>query len=235
MVKFRMLVATMLVGCGGTAFSAADAPLHEDGGAAETSSVETDSGAGMLDHRVLSPEGSQEAGVGHDAAPGNDAGPVFNEAATTHDAQADAGDAPNGCADDLSNIQGGDFHIDFDVLTGKTGGSGPLLRQQSNCSDPYMVHWLINVSGNILVELGDGTKYVELMSVAFVDDSVWHHIAVVRLSGAMSITIDGHIDNSLTNAGLSISTALPPLQIGLECSSPAVFAGQIKNVCVARQ
>ena len=95
MVKFRMLVATMLVGCGGTAFSAADAPLHEDGGAAETSSVETDSGAGMLDHRVLSPEGSQEAGVGHDAAPGNDAGPVFNEAATTHDAQADAGDTTN--------------------------------------------------------------------------------------------------------------------------------------------
>lgn len=215
----------------------------DDGGTAETSG---------LDQKTPNPEASREAGAGHDAVATDDAdaGPAPEEAGSSPDSAVDAGlapdeagsgasdaqveadAAPNGCANDLSNILGGDFHIDFEVL-GVAGG-GPLLEQRSVC-DQYSVHWLIaeTQSGNIITQFYDGSGGPQLQSVATVNDGALHHVVVARVALTFSITIDGQLDNSVPNAVWSPAT-LSLLQVGRSaCASP--FAGQIENVCITRQ
>jgi hypothetical protein len=136
------------------------------------------------------------------------------------------------CANDLSDIQTGDFHISFDVLS-MPQSSGPLLEQRAVC-DPYSVDWLIaeQLTYNIIVQIGDGAGYVNLDSIATINDGVWHHVVVARVSATLSITIDRQLDNSIPNGGVSLGP-LALLQVGKSaCAAP--FAGQVKNVCISR-
>jgi hypothetical protein len=141
-----------------------------------------------------------------------------------------SGGSSGSCPNDLSNIHDGDFHIDFEVLGAESGG--PLLEQRSVC-DPYSVDWLIAEQDkhNIIVQVSDG-NYASLESVATINDGIWHHVVVARISGTMSITMDGQLDNSIPNA--TSLTTLALLQIGKSACAPP-FAGQIKNVCIKPQ
>lgn len=234
--KLASVAATLLLlaACDGTQFTVAPAVV-----------VDPVAGDGGEDAGFSPGEAGHPDAIDHDAGPwpeeagtNPDAGPQVLEAevdaGTGRDA-ADAGDAvdaPIGCADDLSDVRGGDFHVVFDVLS--TAGAGPLLEQRAACN-PYYVHWLVAEQANdtLIVEVGDGTNYTDLPSITTVNDGAWHHVVVARLSGTLSIAIDGQVDNSIAGAGWSLA-ALPTLQVGRSACS-AAFAGQIKNVCVARQ
>jgi hypothetical protein len=229
--RWLPIAVIVLSGCDGSPFTTLDSPQQGDGGAAEAASADPlDSGLGALDQRTDSPEAGRDADEDRDMVAA-DAGAHYDDVQVA-DASAESGDAANGCADDLSDVRGGDFHVDFDVLS--TAGAGPLLEQRAVCN-PYYVHWVVAEQANdtLIVEVGDGTNYTDLQSITTINDGVWHHVVVARLSGTLSITIDGTLDNSIANAGWSLAT-LPVLQIGRSaCSSP--FTGQIRNVCVSRQ
>jgi hypothetical protein len=150
---------------------------------------------------------------------------------------AGSGGAPNdsgSCANDLSNIQTGDFHISFDVLAATTVTDGPLLEQRGSC-DQYTNHVVIaEQSTRIIAEIGYGVGSVNVQSIDTVNDGIWHHVVVARVSGTLSITIDGQLDNSIPNAGSVPLGPLALLQVGRSACTTS-FAGQIKSVCVERK
>ncbi len=147
------------------------------------------------------------------------------------------GGAPNdsgSCANDLSNIQTGDFHISFDVLAAATVTDGPLVEQQESC-DPYSYHVsVIEETAHIFTEIGDGTGWVNVQGVTAINDGLLHHVVVARVAGTLSISVDGQLDNSIPNGGDVPLGPLGLLQVGRSPCNPP-FAGQIKNVCVERK
>ena len=225
------------LGCGGAPFTTGvdPAPLY-DSGFVDAAIGASDSGPSTLDQRTATPDAGLEADDARvDAGSPPDEATIPDaraDAPTVGDAQSEAGDAPSGCADDLSNILGGNFHIDFDVL-GVAGG-GPLLEQRTSC-DQYTAQWDIaeTPSGNVDTYFYGGTGGTSLRSITAVNDGAWHHVTIAKVSGTLSIVIDVQIDNSVSSQGWSFAT-LPLLQVGRSaCTSP--FAGQIKNVCVTRE
>jgi Concanavalin A-like lectin/glucanases superfamily len=233
----------VLVGCGGLPFygtGVTDSWLVEGG-------ADTDSGAATDDQVTSAPAGDSGSGalvaraLEREAGNGSADGGVLPEGAgVAADAQAvdapgdtvEVSDAPIDCANDLSDIRGSDFHVDFDMLA-MAGDGFPLVEQMAVCSSNY---WVIHhqSASNISVELNDGTNTAALMSVGTVDDGAWHHVAVSRVTGTLSITLDGRLDNSVPNAGIVSFGPLALLQVGRSvCNTP--FTGQIKNVCVTRE
>lgn len=223
--------ALWALGCGGAPFSTDDPSVADGGGA--SSEADTDSGSRALDQRTVSPEGAQGA---PDAAPTPESGATVDarvDAVGAADAAGEAGDASNGCADDLSNVHTGDFHIGFDVLA-MAGDGVPLLGQRSDCGQ-YTAQWDVTElsSGNIDTYFYDGAGGADLQSVTSVNDGVWHHVAVARVLATLSIAIDGRLDNSIGGATWSFGS-LPLLQVGRSiCNTP--FTGQIKNICVTKE
>lgn len=242
--KLASVAATLLLlaACDGTQFTVAPAvvvdPVAGDGGedagfspgeAGHPDAIDHDAGPWPEEAGTKPDAGSQVLEAAVDAGADSALDAAHDADA---DAQADSADASTVCADDLSSVHAGDFHVDFDVLG--VAAEGPLLEQRSVCGQ-YEVQWVVaeTSAGNVDTYFYDGSGGFQLQSVATVNDGVWHHVVVARVALTFSITIDGQLDNSVPNAVWSPPT-LSLLQVGRSACS-AAFAGQIKNVCVTRQ
>jgi hypothetical protein len=152
------------------------------------------------------------------------------------EAEAEAGLV---CITDLSNVGAGDFHITFDVSTTSTATSTALVNQRTTpCS--YSTYWDIRSAsdGQIFVELDDGTVagysgYVVAGGPA-VNDGQTHGVAVSRVSGTLSVAVDGA--TPATQAATQVLGALPPLEILKDdaCGNAADGAATITNLCITR-
>ena len=209
-VLLMFAAAAVLFGCSGAPFTAADLLATTDAGATAdvgtTLAADTNPAPGK---DGSSGGSSSSSSGGSSSSSGGEAGSVHEEggvmldaragASNAADAQGEAGDAASSCADDLSHVGAGDFHIEFDVV-GIAGG-GPLVEQRSTCGQ-YDVHWLIaeTASANIITQFYDGSTGPQLQSVATLSDGVRHHVAVARVALLFSITIDGQLDSSVASA-----------------------------------
>jgi hypothetical protein len=170
-----------------------------------------------------------DSGTHEDSAVVSDSG--------TYEASADpteSGPDATPCVADLSNIGLSDFQIAFDVKTTDIAVAF-MLDQQTSCGvwGQYWNIFLTGSGGTIGVTLCDGAHMTNLQSVAAVDDGVLHHVIVARTSGTLSITIDGHLDNSGMGGPVAASLgSLGMLQIGVSvCGDPLV--GTVSNVCLS--
>lgn len=204
----------------------------EAGAMPESATVLPDAGDGgvqvMGDDAHTDASSEPEAGL--DASPdARDAAPDVVDAGSHLDAAPDV--APS-CADDLSNIAASNFHIAFDLLATGVQSDGPLVEQRATCGQ-YDVHWLIAAaSGHIVIQFYDGAAGITLQSIATINDGVLHHVVVARVSGTISISIDGAVDNSSPNLVFAPGT-LPLMQVGRSACTTA-YPGQVTNACITR-
>src|SRR5208337_501237 len=94
-------------------------------------------------------------------------------------------------------------------------------------------YWYVALSGTdgtLVISMCDTTNLLNLQSVHSITDGILHHVLIARTSGVLSITIDGHLDNSVADAVDLVSLGM--LQVGVSvCGSPLV--GKVTNVCLS--
>jgi hypothetical protein len=171
--------------------------------------------------------------AGEDASvPPADAAPDVKKDTAAPDA-ADAKVAVP-CGGDLSNIGTGDFHIAFDLRTTQSGLAA-LLNQRAACSPGK--YWDLRFSsGQIEIETDDVASYTNLVSTGpDLNDGAPHSVVVARVSGTLTITVDG-VDSGSTAAGASFG-ALPALASGVDVcdgnDGTVAFQGTLSSVCVS--
>jgi hypothetical protein len=164
--------------------------------------------------------------------PPPDSGPT--DAAANQDAEANGGcdSAACACKDDLSNIGTADFHIAFTMST-TLAGTAALANQRSLCSPG--VWWDIRLtSGAVSIEMDDGKSLAMLSSTGkTVNDGQAHDIAVMRVAGTVTISIDGASAGSL--AAVASFTQLPPVKLKTDVcdgtGGQVAFTGLIRGFC----
>lgn len=131
-----------------------------------------------------------------------------------------------GTVTDLSQVGTGDFNIAFDLQTTDVGQFS-IASQRNSCGGAgswYDLTASLADGRGILAEVDDGTNYTVACSngscaQTFTDtglaDGNVHHVVVARVSGQLSITIDGTSRTSVASA--ADLTSMQPLSIG---SSP---------------
>jgi hypothetical protein len=211
---------------GSDADDAADASSADAGDSRGDTAVDGASEAGRVD-------GADASG---DVAAGDDAAD-----ATSNDARdaapdvsgPDASDAAI-CTNDLSNIGAADFRIAFTITTRATALSA-LLNQRPVCNHGDFWDVRLSPDGTLAVETDDGTHYTPLFSTLSVNDGNPHNVMVSRVSGTLSIVIDG------SGAGSAASTSsfgsLAALRSGTDvCDGldpTVVLVGMVSNVCIS--
>jgi hypothetical protein len=156
------------------------------------------------------------------------------DAQSERDAGADAW-----CPGDLSNVGTGDFHVACTVTTAQTGRVA-LANQRSWCF--YQDMWDLRMEAGVpVIELDDEAgvnHYTRLWSVGHpIDDGQPHDVLVERVSGTLSINIDG-VRTASTAATESIGP-LPPLVVGSDVcigvDGTGVLTPPLQNLCIGKQ
>jgi hypothetical protein len=232
---------SVFIGPGGTTgtagVTATAGMTRRDGGAAGGPST---AGSGGVAGGASGAAGSPPDARPEDARPAGGDG-SGGAADTAHDA------APcvNGVTD-LSNIGTGDFHISFRVATTQTGWVA-LLNQRSTCY--FGMYWDISQcgagvacpEGALIVQTDDtptsSATYQTVHSTATINDGNLHDVEVARVSGVLTIQIDGAVSG--TGPSAASLGAMPALRIGTSvcgaANSPpfAAFAGtMLSDVCI---
>jgi Laminin G domain len=160
--------------------------------------------------------------------------------ASTLDAQSDRDAGVDAwCPGDLSNVGTGDFHIGCTVTTTQTGRVA-LANQRSWCY--FQVMWDLRMEGGVpVIEIDDEAgvnHYTKLWSVNQpIDDGQAHDVLLERVSGTLSIKIDG-VQTASTAATESLGP-LPPLvvdsDICIGVDGTGVLTPPLANLCVGKQ
>lgn len=230
----RTFALTVLVGCGGSPFSAADpAQVEGDGGSVvETSSAPTDSGGSALDRQTSAVEDG-----GEDGAPA-EAGDASGEAAVE-------AEPPPVCVTDLSGVGTGDFSIHFVLTTAESGLTVGLLRQRSDCScdssgcptSTTMWELGLGTGGGIVAATDDGHgHYVGLGGSNTLNDGRPHNVDVIRRGGKLWYQSDGMVNSAVIDDPYSFST-FPPLVVGSSTcagATPAAGHAAITDICLTK-
>ena len=98
----------------------------------------------------------------------------------------------------LANFGTGDFAIEMKVNTTSTNGSY-LLSKRGICNGDNFISIGINNTGFVGAELDDNVNYSGFSGVTKINDGVWHHIALTRKSGVVTLYVDGNVDYTTTN------------------------------------
>ncbi len=242
--------AGLLSGCGGDPFSAALlAPAHD---ASDVLDVAQGDAPDPLEASSDAPEASpgpdaraldaapQDASQGDDAEPQD--GAVADVSADGPD-PSDGSDGGPGCVTDLSNVGTGDFHVRFSIRTTATPAVAmAVVNQRPACGTSTLWDVRMEPSGTLAAETDDGSVpgHYGVFSLASVNDGASHHVDVARLSGVLSITIDGAASGAA--ADVDALGSLPPLLVGSDVcdfadaggdgTSPLV--GAVTGVCLTR-
>jgi hypothetical protein len=153
--------------------------------------------------------------------------------------ERDAG-AEASCPGDLSNVGTGDFHISCTVTTTQT----PLLalaNQRKTCF--YGDMWDLRVEGGVpVIEIDDEAglpDYTILWAFGSrIDDGRAHDLLVERVSGVLSVNVDG-VRTASTAAPAASFGPLPPLVVASDIcigvDGTIVPATPPANLCVGKQ
>jgi hypothetical protein len=236
-------------GTGGTGSGGAGTGSDGTGGMGTGGDTTAGSGGAVVDTaRDIAPTNGDDArDVSSEPprSPGDASNEASNDASNdASDGRADAARDAAACVNgtrDLSNVGTGDFHISFRIATTQVGWVA-LLNQRSMCF--FDVLWDIREApdGTISVELDDGTNanYRSVKSPVKIDDGNLHDVEVARVSGMMTIQIDGV--PTVTAASAVSLGMMPALRIGTDICGPtanpatAAFAGKtLSDVCIIKR
>jgi hypothetical protein len=141
------------------------------------------------------------------------------------------------CTGDLSNIGTGDFRISL-ALTTTQNAQAAILNQRPTCNAGTFWDLRLLAGGTLQMETDDNgglATITTLQTTATVNDGNPHQVVVERVSGMLTVSIDGVSTGAASNASLG---ALPPLQQGTDVcvgqDQTTLFVGTIADVCVNR-
>jgi hypothetical protein len=170
-------------------------------------------------------------------------GPVLGDTPSPPSVDASPGETDAGldasCTGDLSNIGTGDFHISCTVTSTQTPIVA-LANQRSTCF--YSDMWDLRMEAGVpVIELDDDAglpHYTRLWSVGHpIDDGHPHALLVERVSGILSINVDG-IRTASTAAPASLGS-LPPLIVGNDIcvgvDGTVLLTSALANLCIGKQ
>jgi hypothetical protein len=208
------VLAMVLVGCGGSAFSVGEG---DDGGGDVVVRADGDD-AGV---RVVMPEAGTGEGGTVEAAPGD---------AASEAAEVDAGPT---CLSTLSNVGTNDFRIAFTLTTTAGAIDMALVNQRMGC-DQTSAFWDISYGGGgVGGATDDGTHFVLAQCVGAVNDGRSHRIVFARSAGILTCTLDGVA--GAANADDFALDTMPPLKVGTDdCAGFGPIQGTIADVCLSR-
>jgi hypothetical protein len=156
------------------------------------------------------------------------------------------------CLTDLSNTGAGDFSISFTLSTTMVGVSA-ILNQRQICAgsdfwdiqaafpSPTQSNQPNGAFGTSMFGIGmetdDTQNYTDLVAPVILNDGVAHSIQFLRLSGNLSVVVDGK--TIVAKPSLSVFNMLSPLAQGKDvCDSVdgtlPFTSGSITNLCLQK-
>lgn len=112
----------------------------------------------------------------------------------------------------IGNFGTGDFAVETMLKTTSTELQY-LFSKRSNCGHDNFWSIDITTAGKMQIELDEsGSNYLSLTGTTSVNDGQWHHLALTRVSGVVTIYVDGVVQNSgISSANLN---NIYPLELG---------------------
>lgn len=228
MRKSVIAATCVLVGCGGSAFTAADFAVDSGPPDVVHAAEATPEAAQQVEDGGTDARGDAVVRTAHDGGDGGSTAEV--------EAEAEAGPT---CVTDLSGVGAGSFQISFTIVTTASGRTYSLINQRAGC-DTSSAWWAVTLTPSGGIELatddGSGASYVFVQSGAAVNDGLPHTVVAARMNGSIWLSRDGVVDSVMTPDVYSFG-ALPPLTLGSSgCSSetPLTGHGTLENVCIVR-
>ncbi len=138
--------------------------------------------------------------------------------------------------DSLNFDSGQDFTIAFwvsaDAYQPDTSSSqNVIVEKWAGAAYPYAIH-LRNQSGLIWAGRSDGSSTPTLASSTPVNDGQFHHVALVKSGGTLSLYIDGNLESSVADATTGTTTNNAPLFIGRRSDGSIPFKGEVDELLV---
>jgi hypothetical protein len=227
------VVALLLAGCGGAAFTVDNTRLGDaaEAGAPEEAATQEASAEAGAEASPAEEAGAPEAGP-------TDTGTVETDAPTAPDAP----DAPVAtCVTDLSNVGANDFKIAFTITTTFAGPTSMAVLNQRNATDcgqpPTAGPWwdvIVTSSGGVEASVSDGTHVAIVEAGDSVNDGKAHHVTVQRVHGSLFYTDDGAVRSALVTDNYPIIGFMPPFVTGSDpCTGTINTTGVVSDVCVS--
>ena len=115
------------------------------------------------------------------------------------------------CGTNVGNFGSNDFTVEFWMWT--TNSSQGVLGKRVTCQ--HGSFWDVRMTNGFLVaELDDnGAGYVHLTASRFLEDGLFHHVALVRQSTTVALFVDGVLEAS-TTAPVAVVANASPLELG---------------------
>jgi hypothetical protein len=245
--------------CTSTTHLCADPAVDKDYSAAINDFVVNDAGMGIPQGGNNGTGGSGTGQGGTSGGAGGRGGSGGAAGGSAGAAGGTAGTGGVGCGNDLSNIGTGDFTISLTLTTTAMNSTGPvststfsdigltaIIAQWSSCNASAPA-WSIraglpptdapaNAFWIDMGTIGDTGVVDSTVNMVVLNDGVPHMVVVTRISGTMSISVDGVAGTAVPST--SNFGALPPLAtgtdvcVGVDGTVPLV--GTVTNVCISR-
>lgn len=137
-------------------------------------------------------------------------------------------------SNDVFNFGTGDFTVEFWINASASGSYTQVVGTENTGTDDGQ--WRIGNRFNSLNQVyfarGTGSGFNEFQANVNVNDGNWHHVAVVRRSGTVSIYVDGTFSASSSISGTCSSSF--PLRIGYNPRDNAYVTGYIDDLRITK-
>ena len=137
-------------------------------------------------------------------------------------------------SNDVFNFGTGDFTVEFWINASASGSYTQVIGTivSSNENGTWRIGNRFNSLNQIYFARGTGSGFNEFQASVNVNDGAWHHVAVVRYSGTITIYADG-----ISSASSSITgtcTSANPLYVGYNGRDNAYITGYLDDVRITK-
>jgi hypothetical protein len=137
-------------------------------------------------------------------------------------------------SNDVFNFSTGDFTVEFWINASASGSYTQVIGTivSSNENGTWRIGNRFNSLNQIYFARGTGSGFNEFQASVNVNDGAWHHVAVVRYSGTITIYADGVASASSSITGTC--TSANPLYVGYNGRDNAYITGYLDDVRITK-
>ena len=137
-------------------------------------------------------------------------------------------------SNDVFNFGTGDFTVEFWINASASGSYTQVIGTivSSNENGTWRIGNRFNSLNQIYFARGTGSGFNEFQASVNVNDGAWHHVAVVRYSGTITIYADGVASASSSITGTC--TSANPLYVGYNGRDNAYITGYLDDVRITK-
>ncbi|MBI4009936.1 MAG: hypothetical protein HY361_01955 [Candidatus Aenigmarchaeota archaeon] len=137
----------------------------------------------------------------------------------------------------ILNFGTGDFTLSAWVKTANTDSiyyHQRVITMRAGLPDQTAGYYLTSYNGRSTFQIGDGTNFARVTSVATnLNNDIWHHLVAIKRSGTLYLYIDGNFDNSASASTVgNINNSVDEFQIANYWSTGEGLDGDIDEVKV---